>query len=590
VNRSADLAAAAQRPSAPGGGRLRVTLGQHSHQGRKPSNQDFHGAWIPTEPQLSSKGVAIALADGISSSDVSHIASEVAVTGFLQDYYSTSEAWSVQKSAQRVLAATNSWLHAQTQRGQGRHDKDRGYVCTFSALLIKSATAHLFHVGDARVYRLRGESLEQLTSDHRLWVSRDTSYLSRALGIAAHVEIDYRALPVEQGDVFFLATDGVHEYVDAAFVARAVHAHDDLDAAARAIVEEAYARGSDDNLTAQIVRIDALPTPDADEFQRRLSELPPPPPLEPRMSVDGYRIVRVLRAGSRSHVFLAVDEASNTPVVLKTLSTELRQDPAQVERFLTEEWIARRIDSAHVLKPCPHTRERSCLYIATEYIDGQTLRQWMIDNPKPDLETVRAIVEQIARGLRAFHRLEMLHQDLRPENVMIDRTGTVKIIDFGSTQVAGLLEIDTPLARGDLLGTAQYAAPEYFLGESGSTRSDIYSLGVITYEMLTGRLPYGAEVAKTRTRAQQNRLKYRPAASAGRPLPAWIDAVLHKTVHPDPRHRYEALSEFIHDLRHPNDELLRRTRPPPMERDPVLFWKVVSLLLALMVVALLVVR
>ena len=109
--------------------------------------------------------------------------------------------------------------------------------------------------------------------------------------------------------------------------------------------------------------------------------------------------------------------------------------------------MARRINSAHVLKPGPQSRKRNFLYIVTEFVDGQTLTQWMIDNPKPDLETVRGITEQIAKGLRAFHRMEMLHQDLRPDNIMIDRTGTVKIIDFGSTRVAGVVEADAARPR-----------------------------------------------------------------------------------------------------------------------------------------------
>src|SRR5690606_22261785 len=100
--------------------------------------------------------------------------------------------------------------------------------------------------------------------------------------------------------------------------------------------------------------------------------------------------------------------------------------------FLLEEWIARRLNSAHVLKPCTQIRKRNFFYIATEYIEGKTLTQWMIDNPAPKLEVVRDIIEQISKGLRAFHRLEMLHQDLRPANIMVDNTGTVKIIDFGS--------------------------------------------------------------------------------------------------------------------------------------------------------------
>lgn len=572
-------------------GELKISVGQHSDKGRKERNQDFHGAWIPKEPQMSSKGIAIALADGISSSDVSRIASESAVRCFLEDYYCTSEAWSVKKSARTVLIATNTWLHSQTQRSQFRYDKDRGYVCTLSAMIIKSTTAHIFHVGDARIYRLRGDTLEQITNDHRFWASQEVSYLSRALGMNAHLEIDYQALQMEQGDIFLFATDGAYEHVHASFIKDTVKEHEhDLEQAAKTIVNEAYGQGSDDNLTVQIVRVDELPDRDVSGLYQRLNELPLPPILEARMEFDGFKIIREVHGNSRSHIYLAEDGETKSLVTIKIPSIDLRNDPAYLERFTMEEWIARRINSAHVLKPCLQTRKRNYLYIVTEFIEGQTLAQWMIDNPEPDLETVRDIVEQIAMGLRAFHRLEMLHQDLRPNNIMIDDTGTVKIIDFGSTHVAGIMEIATNTGQNNLLGTAQYTAPEYFLGESGTPRSDMFSLGVIAYQMLTGKLPYGAQVAKTRTRAAQNKLRYQSALNDHSEIPVWIDGAIRKAVHPNPDKRYEDLSEFLYDLRHPNPAFLNENFQPLMERNPVFFWKSVSIILAITVLMLLIFR
>ncbi len=282
-----------------------------------------------------------------------------------------------------------------------------------------------------------------------------------------------------------------------------------------------------------------------------------------------------------------VDTESEALVALKIPSIDLRGDPAYLKRFMLEEWVARRINSAHVLKPCLQSRKRNYLYVVTEFIDGQTLTQWMIDHPKPDLETIRGIVEQVAGGLRAFHRKEMLHQDLRPNNIMIDRTGTVKIIDFGSTKVTGVVEAAPPAGRDDILGTHQYTAPEYFLGENGSSRSDIFSLGVITYQMLTGRLPYGAQMARTRTKSQQRKLKYGSALDDNREIPAWIDGVLKKAVHPDPYKRYEVLSEFVHDLRHPNADFINASPTPLIERNPLLFWKGLALVLVLIIVGLL---
>jgi serine/threonine protein phosphatase PrpC len=570
---------------------LKIAIGQYSDKGRKQINQDFHGAYIPLEPQLSAKGIAVALADGISSSDVSHIASESTVKGFLDDYFCTSEAWSVKKSAQRVLTATNSWLYAQTRHSQHRYDTGRGYVCTLSALVIKSTTAHVFHVGDSRIYRLRGKSdkaLEQLTNDHQVRVSEDTTYLARALGMNPQLEIDYQSLPVEKGDIFILVTDGVYEYSSPKFVINTVHEHaGDLDAAAKLIVAEACRRESSDNLTIQIVRVDELPTRDSDEIYQQLTELPFPPILDARMNFDGYKIIREVHASSRSHVYLAVDEETSATVVIKTPSIDLQGDAAYLERFLMEEWIARRINSAHVLKPVPQTRKRNYLYIVTEFVEGQTLTQWMIDNPRPELEIVRGIVEQITKGLQAFHRMEMLHQDLRPENIMIDGTGTVKIIDFGSTRVAGVMENAAADERIHPLGTAQYSAPEYFLGEAGTTRSDIFSLGVIGYQMLRGKLPYGAEVAKTKTKAAQRKLRYQSLLDDHREIPAWVDAVLRKAVQPDPYQRYEELSEFIYDLRHPNAALMKEKGPALLDRNPLVFWKCVSFILTIAIIAVL---
>ena len=411
---------------------------------------------IPEEPLLGLKGIAIVLADGISieqrqpdrrASPRSRASST--------DYYCTSESWSVKTSAQRVLAATNSWLHAQTRRSQYSYDKDKGYVCTLSAMVIKSTTAHIFHVGDCRIYRVVGQrarTADQGPPGHRFVASKAIS-AARSASIRRSRSTTSR-IRSRRATCSCSPPTASTSMSPARFIASAIRdSADDLDGRARRIVEQAYEQGSPDNLTVQIVRIDALPAGEASEVFGQPSELPLPPLLEARMVFDGYRIVRELHASSRSHIYLAVDADSDELVALKIPSIDLRGDPAYLKRFMMEEWVARRINSAHVLKPCLQSRKRNYLYVVTEFIDGQTLAQWMIDNPKPDLETVRGIVEQIAKGLRAFHRMEMLHQDLRPDNIMIDKTGTVKIIDFGSTRVTGVVEASPPAGRDDILGT-----------------------------------------------------------------------------------------------------------------------------------------
>jgi len=566
---------------------LTVSIGVYSTRGRKELNQDFHDIRIPSEPLLSTKGIAIAIADGISSSKVSQDASKISVTYFLEDYFSTSEAWSVKKSAQRVLYATNSWIYAQNRQNQYHWDKDRGYVCTFSAMVIKSNTAYLFHVGDSRIYRLRNGLLEQLTEDHRVWVSKEQSYLSRAFGIDSQVRIDYDSLEVEEGDLYLFMTDGVYEYLSQDYLLKLSKNFNSLDEMAQNLVNYAYEKGSNDNLTIQIIRVNTLPDKSLLDIDETGSQKPFPPLLEEKEAFDGYIIVRKLSATFRSHVYLARDKEENRLVVLKTPSTEFKNDAKFIERFLLEEWVSRKIHNPFVLKAIPQTRKRNYLYNVNEYIEGKTLTQWMKDNPNPSLEKVRVITEQIARGILSFHRQEMIHQDLRPDNIIIDETDTIKIIDFGSTKVKGIEEINSQPKTNEILGTLQYSAPEYFLGEEGTSRSDIYSLGVIVYEMLSGSLPYGTEVPKATSRRSQKKLYYKSLYREDLEIPLWVDEALKKVLHPNPFKRYKELSEFTYDLRHPNEAFLKKTRPPLKKRNQIVFWKIIAFIESVAIIMLL---
>jgi serine/threonine protein phosphatase PrpC len=564
---------------------LSLTIGQCSEPGPKPVNQDFHGALVPDGTERILKGIAVALADGISSSKVSQIAAEIAVKSFLTDYYCTSDTWTAKTAGERVIRAANAWLHAESRRNW-LYD-NQGYICTLSAIVFKGRTAHIFHVGDSRVFQLAAGDLEQLTRDHRLTVSKTESYLNRALGVDPNVEIDYLACDLTPGDVFVLSTDGVHEFISPREMATLVAAADDLDAAAREIVARALANGSDDNLTVQIVRVDSLPEESAQEILQGAelalaAEVPHVP-----YDLDGYHIVREIHATFRSLVYVAVDSETGERVALKVLSSDLRDNPGARRRFAMEEWVARRLNSPHVVRAAKTRRPRNSLYTVTELIEGQTLRQWMQDNPRPSLETVRDIVDQIAKGLRAFHRKEMLHQDIRPENIMIDTKGTVKIIDLGSVRVAGVREAMPATDTGDILGTHQYAAPEYFLGRPGTEKSDLFSLGLIAYELLTGVLPYGDEVSGATTPKAQASLFYISASEFSPGVPEWMDFAIRKAVSIDPARRYEALSEFVADLHQPSESFKRRSATPLVERNPLLFWQVLSGVFFLIIVWLL---
>ncbi len=381
-------------------------------------------------------------------------------------------------------------------------------------------------------------------------------------------------------DLFVLTTDGVHDYLSRKEFAGILGENTrDLDRAAERLVRAALANGSPDNATCQILRVESLPSQEPDDVYQELTELPFPPELAPGMILDGYRILREIHASKRTQIYLAVDTESGQEVALKTPSVNYQDDPAYIERFILEEWAGRRIANPHVVKVFPPTRQRRFLYHVTEYLDGCTLRQWLHDHPAPGLDQARGIIDQIAKGLRAFHRLEMLHQDLKPENIMIDRQGHVKLVDFGSTRVAGVAEIDTPIERVNLLGTKNYTAPEYLRNQPGGTASDIFSLGVIAYELLTGKLPYGEMPERWPERKSSGGLTYIPATDHNPLIPRWLDGALRKAVQLDPKQRYGELSEFTFDLSHPNPSLIREDYRPLIERNPVAFWRGLAVVL-----------
>ena len=554
---------------------LKINSGYYSIAGIKARNEDSCGIVVSDEPLLTTKGIAAVVADGMSASDDGKQASEGCVKGFLTDYFSTPETWSVKNSGQKILSALNRWLHGQ---GERQFNSNQGMVTTLSALIFKSNTAYIFHVGDTRIYRLRNNDLEQLTNDHRFIASETKTYLSRALGIDLRVDIDYKTLEIEVGDIFIQLTDGVYEFItDSKIKDITLQQQNNLKTAAKQIVETAVKNNSDDNLTCQIVEIRKLPKENESEFYDKLTELPFPPPLEPGLILDGYKVIRHLFSNKRTEVYLVHDTEKNENMVMKAPSINYQDDPEYINQFLHEEWAGRRINNPHVLKVLEIRRKRTALYYITEYIEGCSLRQWLDDNARPSLSQVRTFSKQIERGLRAFHRLEMIHQDLKPENILIDKNKTLKIIDFGSTKIAGVEEIYLPIEVNNILGTINYTAPEYHVGEPGSNRSDIFSLGVIIYEMLTGHLPYGKEMSARNIK----RVRYIPIKRYNPEIPVWVDKAVEKAVHINPENRFSILSEFDYALNKPDSSLINNDYVPLIKRNPVRTWQIISLLLVL---------
>lgn len=562
-------------------GALRVCVGQYSDKGLKPSNEDAIGIRIPDGPLLTTKGIVAVISDGVSAAEGGAKASAMSVSGFLADYYSTPESWRVETASARVLTALNRWLYG---LGQDYRDARKGYVCTLSALILKSCTAHLLHVGDSRVYRYRDGELMHLSQDHASQIGRHQSYLTRALGMDVKLDVDYRQWPLRVGDLYLLTTDGVHGVLTDMEISQTLaqmSAQPITDAqcehVSHALVSKALAVGSQDNLSCQLVYVAALPSQKKEDLYLSLSHKPFPPPLSVGMTLDGYRVQKVLHQSQRSQVYL-VNDPKGRSLCMKTPSVNYLDDAAYIERFMLESWIGSRINSPYVVRVVDNHVPKSALYYLTDYSPGMTLSQWCKHYPQPAVEAVLGIVVQIELGLRAFHRREVLHHDVKPDNILIQADTQVKLIDFGACQVKGILEIDTPLVRDTVLGTADYSAPEVISGMASDSRSDLFSLAVICYEMLTGRLPFEGKLAKCRHPKDYLRLKYVPVFELNPMVPAWLDEPIKKALTFDPRYRQADTCEFIYAITRGRGKVMAKAYPPLLTQYPLRTWQIICVI------------
>ncbi len=546
--------------------------------GTRAENQDAILVKVPTQSNLLAyKGIVACIADGVSCSEQSQKASHTAVVQFINDYYATPKSWSVKRSANQILTALNAWLY---QEGSKQELSHNGFVTTFSALILKSNTAHLFHVGDTRIYLLRDNKLRLLTHDHQRINFGKSAYLTRALGMDSKLDVDYQTLSLQQGDRFILSSDGLHDYLEQNELLE-VTSDDRLDVSeiCQTLCHRALTNSSQDNVSCLLVDVQHLPEHSLLEHQQAVLTRTIAPALEVGNRLDGYRVERILYEGSRSHVYQVMEEHNGRQLVMKVPSMQYSEDREYLLNFANEYWVGSQLNSDRVMKVFPTPKDSKFIYQLCELVEGTTLRQWMYDNPKPSLQKVRDILGEIVKATRVFQRADMVHRDLKPENIMITPAGGVKIIDFGAVKVQGLQEIAQEAQEVTPLGAVNYIAPEYIIGDNATTQSDLFSIAVMGYEMLTGQLPYKPTTNQNLQSARHTKWVCRSICSFREDLPVWIDLTFRKAAHHLPARRYEALSEFVADLHTPNKTLQAEFKERPLlQRNPVMCWKVTALI------------
>jgi serine/threonine protein kinase/serine/threonine protein phosphatase PrpC len=554
---------------------LIVSFGGNTSKGIKDVNQDAFAALNTKTSEKEIKGVVACLADGCSSAKKAKEAAQLSVTYFINEYLNTPDSWAVKKSVSKVLTSLNQWLYSQSAHQNYIGQRQADWMTTFSAIILKSTTGYIFHLGDTRVTRLRGKDMEPLTRDHKV-----NDSLTKALGAELHQEVDVVQCELKQGDIYILTCDGVHDVLSQTDIASEINKQSNLELAAQHITQLAINKGSTDNVTCLLVKIDQLPEQNLEELYRSLTMRKIPNSLSVGQTIDQYTVIRKLHASARSHIYLVQESAQQPPVVLKAPSINFEEDIHYLQGFIREGWVGQRINHPNVMKVLSTAPESRFLYHICEYMDGQTLADFKHDVPYLEITQVRSIIEQIVQALRAFQRLDMVHRDLKLDNVMIDAHGKITLIDYGTVSVGAMDESVHQIADECPQGTADYTAPETLLTMHADFKSDLFSLGVIAYELLCSKLPYKPLSANQVAPKDYSHWQYISIRSHRADIPFWLDQALMKALAPKPELRYQAFSEFIYDINKPNPNLEGTiNKTSLLKRDPILVWKSISMFL-----------
>jgi serine/threonine protein phosphatase PrpC len=551
---------------------LKVSVGFASETGPRKRNEDFAGAVFGPELPEPRRDVIAAIADGMGGAKGGRVAAEIAVRGFLDGFCDLPETMEVRRAAAIVLDSLNGWIHSQGQRDRAL----KGMGSTFTALVLRGRIAHVLHVGDTRAYRLSRDRLTCLTADH---VRQDgngrSNVLLRALGVETEVRLDYTSQPVARHDRFLLCSDGVHGYLDAETMADIMRERVSSQDTARAIVTAALRADSTDNCTALVLDVVGLETAQSAEIGAHLAQLPLLPLPQGGETIDGFVLKVPLSEGRYSRLFGALDEVEGGEVALKFPKPQVASVESYRAAFIREAWVGARANSpwlGHVIAQPPG--RQTGLYTVMPLYHGELLETRIARSPSVGLEEGRNIAIKLARGIAALHRVGVVHRDIKPDNVILEREGSLKLIDFGVVRVPGLEDSEPQ----DIPGTPAYMAPEMFDGEAGNEATDIYALGVTIFRAFGGEYPYGNIDATSPPRRD------RPTPlSALRPdLPAWVQAVLGRAIAADPAERFRDMSEFAFEMEAgPSRAPIAVQRPRTLyERNPLRFWQGVAALLA----------
>jgi serine/threonine protein phosphatase PrpC len=539
---------------------LQLSFAQASAIGPREENQDALRLVTPAPALAASKGYLFAIADGVSQCADGGLAARSTLQALALDYYATPETWGVAQALDRLLLAQNRWLQA---NGAGQP-----LLTTVSALVLRGRRFTLAHVGDCRVYRWHAGQLQRISEDH-VWDQPGMQHvLKRALGLDQHLVLDFLDGELRIDESFVLLSDGVWAVLGDTAIAGILRDQPDLDSAVQTLVNAAHLAGSQDNASALLVRVDALGEASIGDALIHLQQWPLPPALKPGQVFEGWQIEGILGQSQQSLLY-RVRDSQQQPWLLKTLPARLHDDHQAGQALLSEEWFLKRVAGRHFPQVHAASQRQHLYYVMREY-PGSTLAQLQEQIGPLPLAQWQDVAERLLRAVGLLHRRQILHRDIKPQNLLSGDDGELRLLDFGLAYCPGLSE-DQPSV---LPGTPSYIAPEAFRGDAPTPQQDLYAVGVTLYFLLTGQYPYGEIEAFQRPRfgVPVSASRYRPD------LPEWLAQSLERAVAADPAQRFETAEEWLRLLEQ-GEQCSSSIRPRPLlEREPLKVWRTLALL------------
>ncbi|MGA2584325.1 MAG: protein kinase [Tepidisphaeraceae bacterium] len=545
---------------------MKVDYGHVSVEGPvRDHNEDCIAIWQPkNQDEWRNRGAVFILADGVGGQDRGEIASKLACESAIAAFLEAKPLASANQVLNQMFSAANLAVFDQNLKNNGSGKM----ATTMTICVFRHNEVTVGHVGDCRVYAIQQGRIRQLTNDHsyagvqlklglvtvqEAMNSSMRSVLTRSIGQEPTIRVDYHTLTVNRGDVIVQMCDGVWTQLTEGEILETV-SKKTPDEASQALVQMAERRGADDNLSVQVVRVQAI---ERLSYYRGLPTYQKERPavmgneLEAGQVLDGrFKITDIITRSGMASIFKAQDLVTGEAVALKVPFMQFESDPGFYQRFEREQAIGKALQHPYILRMIfDPNLQKSRPYIVMELLDGQTLGHLMQSiRPMPEHDALR-IASRICEALHYMHEHQVIHRDLKPDNIMICTDGTIRIMDFGIAKFEGQRRLTfggfTPA-----MGTPDYMAPEQVKGKRGDERTDIYSLGAILYEMVTGSAPFEGDNPFI---IMNSRLSGDPVAPRKRnpQISPQVEEIILHAMARKPEERYPSALALKEDLDHP---------------------------------------